>query len=357
MVTLFLFVTILFFLAEALMPQPVVPGEASVWDQYVEYLGRVASGDFIGSGATGPLPWTLLIFVMAVGFAFPVGHWLGKVAGWHSGAAGSAGLTIGAVLMYTVFPPLLVFALIMLVSRLTNDQGIGFLRTLFNEGGLDSGTAWSMLGTIVLVGLGCVLGALLARRAGVAVPRLAWALVLVVVPLLVWAGRGMWESVSDIMVYLAMPIVAVAILVLGEVILVSKSTTAEAANEDFVFTARAKGVPDRAVRDDHVARFALLPMLSKLMVSVPFILVGLMIVEISFAWPKYGVEQPTDLGAFGMRVPGMSSTVFTALEARDTTTVIDGLIIVGLLVLAIRLLLEVTHALLDPRIRVGSRVR
>ena len=83
---------------------------------------------------------------------------------------------------------------------------------------------------------------------------------------------SMWSEVTDILTYLGMPIVAVAVLVAGEVILVSKVTTEEAAKEDFVFTAEAKGVPDREVRDHHVARYGLLPMLNKLMVSVPFIL-------------------------------------------------------------------------------------
>jgi peptide/nickel transport system permease protein len=358
LVTLFLFVTILFFMAEWLIPMREEAGEPSAGEQYVDFLGGLVGGDFLRSAAVGSLPWTLIIFIFAIGLAFPVGHWLGKVAGWRTGEKGSAGLTIGAVLMYTVFPPLLVFVLIMVVSRFTNDQGIGFLRTLYNEGGLIPGVAWSMLVTITLVAIGAGLLALVASRLNKTVPGPVWVVILIGIPLLVWVGRGMADEVTDILVYLGLPIIAVAILVAGDVMLVSKATTAEAAQEDFVFTAEAKGVPDRRIRDHHVARYALLPMLSKLMVSVPFILVGLMIVEISFSWPKYGVEQQgTALGTFGMFVPGMSSTVFTSLENRDPATVVDGLIVVGLVVLAFRLIIEVLHAVLDPRIRIGGRDR
>lgn len=358
LVTLLLFVTIIFFLAEWLMPQREIPGEGSIPAQYVDYLRRLGSGELLDSGALTPLPWTLLILVFAVGIAFPIGHWLGKVAGWRSGATGAPAITMGAVVMYTVFPPLLVFVLIMLVSRFSNDQGIGFLRTIHGDE-LDPGVAWSMLFTIAMVAvlLG-VLGFVAARRA-IAVPKVVWALLLVGLPLLVWLGRGMWGEVKDILLYFGMAIVAVSVIVFGEAVLVTKSTTAEAAGEDFVFTAQAKGAPDRMVRDHHVGRFALLPILSKLMVSVPFILVGLMIIEMSFAWPKFGAALDpgagSGLGDFGMEIPGLSSTLFNSLAARDTETVLDGLIVVGIIVLGLRLFVEVLHALLDPRIRVGSR--
>jgi peptide/nickel transport system permease protein len=159
--------------------------------------------------------------------------------------------------------------------------------------------------------------------------------------------------------YLGLPIIAVAVLVAGEVILVSKVTTEEAAKEDFVFTAEAKGVPDRDVRDHHVARYGLLPMLNKLMVSVPFILVGLMIIELSFGWVKLsGAEgEGAALGTLGYSVPGMSSQIFASLESRDPATVVEGLVVVGVVVLVFRLVIEVLHAALDPRILVPGRER
>lgn len=358
LVSLFLFVTILFFLARWLMPVRVDPDAPSAIDQYTDFLSTLVSSELLRSAALGPLPWTLLIFVFAIGIAFPIGHRLGKIAGWKSGPTESAGLTIGAVLMYTVFPPLLVFALIMLVSRFTNDQGIGFLRTLYSEGRLVPDVAWSMLMTIALVAIAVGAAAWAAARGHRSVPNFVWGLLLMAAPFLVWVRRGMWTEVADILTYLAMPIVAVAILVAGEVILVSKVTTEEAAKEDFVFTAEAKGVPDRQVRDHHVARYGLLPMLSKLMVSVPFILVGLMIIELSFGWGKLsGVAEGSSFGTLGYYVPGMSSTVFASLENRDPATVIQTLVVVGVVVLVIRLVIEMLHAALDPRILTPGRER
>ena len=359
LVTLWLFVTFLFFMARWLMPVREGFWGGSAWDNYTSFLSGLAGADILRSAARGPLPWTLLIFVFAVGIAFPIGHKLGKYAGWKRTPSGSASLTIGAVLMYTIFPPLLVFGLVMLVSRFTNDQGIGFLRTLFNEGRLDSAVAWSMLITIALVTTAVAAAAWTTSRAQRRVPVLVWALLLVAVPFLVWAGRGMLGEVIDILTYLGLPIIAVTILVAGEVILVSKVTTEEAAKEDFVFTAEAKGVPDRQVRDHHVARYGLLPMLNKLVVSVPFILVGLMIVEISFGWGKLSgaTGEGDPFGTFGYRVPGLSSQVFASLENRDPATVMEALVVVGVVVLVIRLLIEVLHAALDPRILTPGRQR
>lgn len=374
LVTLVIFVTLLFFLAEVVIPGDYVTQftlgmnsqqlaelrhelglDQPLLDRYLDYMAGLVRGD-LGRSAGGAsvvdvllavLPWTLLIFVLAVGVAFPIGHWLGKIAGWREHGAGPVAVTIGSVGAYTLFPPLLVFFLVVLVSGLTDNQGIGALRELFNGGAISQDVVWSMIWTVLLVGLALGVAALVLEQYHRRLPRWAWASALVFGPILIWALRGMGGDVLDVLRYLGLPIIAVAILAVGEIVLVSKSTVQEAAHEDFVFTARAKGVPDKEIRDHHVARYALLPTLSKLMVSVPFILVGLMIIEISFAWPKDG--------AFGMTVPGMSSALFTSLENRDTTTVIGGLLAVGVVVLLVRLFLDVLHAALDPRIRIGSR--
>jgi peptide/nickel transport system permease protein len=376
LVTLVVFATLLFFLAEVVIPGDYVTQftlgmnsqqlaelrhqlglDQPLITRYVEYMAGLLHGDLGQSAGGGSvvdalmaiLPWTLLIFIFAVGIAFPIGHWLGKIAGWREHGAGPAVLTLGAVGLFTIFPPLLAFVLVIAVAGLTDNQGIGSLRELFNGGVLNTDVAWSMIWTVAIFGLVLGTAALVLDRSNRHFPRWVWVSAMIVGPLLVWGVLGVWGEVEDLLRYLALPIVAVAILAVGEVVLVTKATIQEASHEDFVFAARAKGLPDKTVRDHHVGRYALVPILSKLMVSIPFILVGLMIIEISFSWPKDG--------AFGFTVPGMSSVLFTSLENRDTTMVVGGLLTVGLVVLVARLGLDVLHAALDPRIRVGSRDR
>jgi ABC-type dipeptide/oligopeptide/nickel transport system permease component len=73
-----------------------------------------------------------------------------------------------------------------------------------------------------------------------------------------------------------------------------------------------------------------------------------MIIEVSFGWPK--------AGTLGLTVPGLSSMLFTSLEQRDVPVVVGGLFAIGLIMLILRLLLDVAHATLDPRIRFGREV-
>jgi peptide/nickel transport system permease protein len=367
-VALVVFATLLFFLTDLLMPGDFVTRfslqmsdaqlaqlreylglDRPLLERYLDYMGGLATGDLglsywgvsVSSLLWALLPWTLLVFIVAMGVAFPVGFWLGKRAAWTSKSG--AGLTIGSVALHTTFPPLLVFLLVFLVARLTSDGGIIGLQELFASGDLTSQAVWRMLGVIAAVGVFVALAAWLAGRIGRSVPAPVWGAALVAGPVLVWIATGTADTAFDVLRYLALPILAVTLLAVGEVVLVSKATTGSAAKEDFVLTARAKGVAEAELRDHHAGRYALLPTLSKLAVSVPFVLAGLMIIEVSFAWPQ--------AGELGLTVPGLSSMLFTSLEQRDIPVVVGGLFAVGLIMLTLRLLLDVAHVALDPRIR------
>ena len=370
LVTLAIFATILFFLTDLLMPGDFVTRftlamndaqmaelreflglDRPVLERYVDYMTGLATGD-LGRSFWGVsvstllwalLPWTLLVFVVAMGFAFPIGFWLGKRAAWRSGATGSAGLTVGSVALNTLFPPLLVFILVVITARLTSGEGIFALHRLFLSGDLNSTTVWGMLGTMAAVAVVVAVAQFILSRFNRSLPLVLWTSALVFGPVLVWLANGTADRAFAVLVYLALPIIAVGLLAVGEVLLVTKATTASAAKEDFILSARAKGVAEDDIRDHHAARFALLPTLSKLAVSVPFVLAGMMIVEVSFGWPK--------AGTLGLTVPGLSSMFFTSLEARDVPVVIGGLFAIGLIMLTLRLLLDFAHAVLDPRIR------
>ncbi|MCH8913744.1 MAG: ABC transporter permease subunit, partial [Planctomycetes bacterium] len=106
-------------------------------------------------------------------------------------------------------------------------------------------------------------------------------------PPLIWLVAGRWDTAVDVLFWLSLPIVVVLLLSVGEVMLITDGAMAGVAQEDYVLTARAKGLSEQQVRDRHAARVALLPALSKLMVSVPFFLSGLMIIELAFAQPRH----------------------------------------------------------------------
>jgi peptide/nickel transport system permease protein len=105
-------------------------------------------------------------------------------------------------------------------------------------------------------------------------------------------------------------------------------------HDDYILVARAKGISDRQVRDRHAARNALLPLLSRFAVSLPYLLTGLVIIERAVGWQ------------------GLGSFLFRAVDAQDMPVVLDTLVVVGVITLVVRLVMEVLTALLDPRIRV-----
>jgi peptide/nickel transport system permease protein len=147
-----------------------------------------------------------------------------------------------------------------------------------------------------------------------------------------------------VLLWMSFAIVAVAILAFGEIVLVIDASMVGAADEDYVRTAKAKGLRDVDVRNRHAARLALLPAMSKFVVSLPFVLSGLVIVEYAFTVPSHYNAS--------LYYPGVSRALFGALEARDFPLVVGGLLVIGVLSVVARLAIDLIHARLDPRLLV-----
>ncbi|HEX6287123.1 MAG TPA: ABC transporter permease subunit, partial [Acidimicrobiia bacterium] len=181
------------------------------------------------------------------------------------------------------------------------------------------------------------------------IPRLVFVVAMVAVPLLIWSQMGITGQVLDVVSAMSLLIVAVVILTFGEVLLVTKASMDDVMMEDYVMVARAKGLPERQVRDHHAARTALLPVLSRFTVAIPYFLTGLVILEVAF-----GGGANLNIGGVTMRFQppvGLGSLLFESLSNQDTPLLIGALLIVGVLTLMIRIVLDVVHAALDPRIR------
>jgi len=106
--------------------------------------------------------------------------------------------------------------------------------------------------------------------------------------------------------------------------------------DDFVRTARAKGLSNAAVMYRHALRNAMLPVITILGVQFASLLGGTVIIESVFSWPGVG----------GLMLDGISN--------RDYAVVQGGLLLLVLLFIVINLLVDLTYALVDPRIRIGD---
>ncbi len=390
LVTLFLFTSLVFFAVNLLVPYDYATNfwlhggtslveavrdqlglDRSLWERYVEQmagflqldLGRSFSGRRVTDLVGEALPVTLLAFALGGVVAYLFGDWIGRMVAWRRRRLLSAAMTTASVGLYTAFPPLLVFVLMYLAIR-----PLGRARAALGLPGdgaeLWAGSITERTVTIVLalaIGVALVVALVIrsqARRRGMTVMSvLALPLSVVGAASAVWAlgisshalevllrvtGVGAAQAANPLGVgsgrlgNLLVAAIALMLIAFGEVAMVVRAGVEDEVAEDYVSTARAKGVPDRSIRDRHVARNAVLPVLSRAMIGVPYLLSGLIIIERE------------------LQLHGLSWVFFEAVSRVDVPLIIGVLVIIGLLVLALRLVLDVLHVSLDPRVRVDG---
>jgi peptide/nickel transport system permease protein len=148
-----------------------------------------------------------------------------------------------------------------------------------------------------------------------------------------WAIFGSWTYNSQVATLILIPVFGFTLLTLGDMLVVSRTSISDVLYEEYINTARAKGLSDRDVRTRHAMRSALLPIASKAVISLPYLLTGLAIIEYSLRWG------------------GIGSTLFGAMGIMDIPLVMGCLIAAGILSLFARIVLDVLVLYLDPRLR------
>ncbi|HOK06939.1 MAG TPA: ABC transporter permease [Syntrophales bacterium] len=141
------------------------------------------------------------------------------------------------------------------------------------------------------------------------------------------------ERVLDVVKHLILPVLLSAFGGLAGLSRYMRSNMLEVIRQDYILTARAKGLPERTVIFKHALRNALLPVITILGLSVPGLIGGSVIFETIFA------------------IPGMGQLFYMAVMSRDYPTVMGILLIGAVLTLLGNLLADLAYALADPRIR------
>jgi peptide/nickel transport system permease protein len=130
--------------------------------------------------------------------------------------------------------------------------------------------------------------------------------------------------------------VTLILLTFGETMLVMRATMLEAMEADFVPTAKAKGLRDSQVRDRHVARVAILPVLARFILHLPLVVIGSFILERIFSWE------------------GMGKVLFDSAKSNDLPVLMTVLSLVGVGILLSHITLDLLNLWLDPRQRVSE---
>jgi peptide/nickel transport system permease protein len=135
---------------------------------------------------------------------------------------------------------------------------------------------------------------------------------------------------------LVLPVVSLALITIASFSRYIRSSGIENLAQDFIRTARAKGLPQRLVVTRHLLRNSLMPIVTLLGLSLPAIVGGALITEQVFNYP------------------GMGLAFFKAAEDQDYAILIGFTIFIGVATVIGNLLADIAYGLLDPRIRVGS---
>jgi peptide/nickel transport system permease protein len=139
--------------------------------------------------------------------------------------------------------------------------------------------------------------------------------------------------VLDRLRHLVLPTVVLATVGMASWVRYSRSSMLEVIRQDYVRTARAKGLADQIVTRKHAVRNALIPIITLIALAIPGILDGAVVTETVFSWP------------------GMGLLLFQAVLGHDHAVAMAVLLFLAVATILANLMADVTYALVDPRIR------
>jgi peptide/nickel transport system permease protein len=146
---------------------------------------------------------------------------------------------------------------------------------------------------------------------------------------------GDLEAFWDVLKHLMLPAIALGSIPLAITARITRAAVLDVQNEDYVRTARAKGLSPRIVDTRHIFRNALLPITTIIGLQTGLLLSGAVLTETVFAFP------------------GMGTWLVEAINQRDFPILQGGILFVSLVFVLVNLLVDISYALINPRIRVS----
>jgi peptide/nickel transport system permease protein len=190
-------------------------------------------------------------------------------------------------------------------------------------------------------------GVMAASQFGIAIPNFWFAILLILVfsVKLQWfsaggfpgwtadEGGGFWTALKS----LILPAVALAVVQAAILARITRSAVLDVLREDFVRTARAKGLSQRAVLWKHVLRNAFVPVLTVMGLQFANLLTGTVVIEQVFS------------------LPGLGRLVFQAIANRDLPVVRNVVMLLAATVVVLNFVVDVLYVVIDPRLRARTR--
>jgi ABC-type dipeptide/oligopeptide/nickel transport system permease component len=305
LITIFVAITINFFLFRVLPGSAVtnlarVPGggqqlkhaltvqfglDKPKWEQYLIYLRELAHGNMgVSFASQQPVSHMLLadlkntVPMVTVGTALSVilGVLTGVLAAWRRGSIADMVSTNTAVFAYAFPTQFIGLVLLILLSR--------YLPT--------NGMTWEYL----------------------------------------FAPEPFWQHLADVGQHMILPALTLVLTAYGSYTLVVRTSVLETLGEDYILTARAKGLPMRRIVWRHAVRNALLPLVTLIALDFGFIVGGALLIEVIYSWPGIGLA------------------MYTAVTQRDYPMLQGGFLILTVSVIVLNFASDLVYFRLDPRI-------
>jgi len=144
---------------------------------------------------------------------------------------------------------------------------------------------------------------------------------------------GDWAAFVDVVKHLLMPAIALGTIPLAIIARITRAATLDVLSEDYVRTARAKGLTTAVIDRRHILKNSLLPVVTVIGLQKGLLLTGAILTETVFAWP------------------GVGTWMLNAINNRDYAVLQGGIVFFAFLVVVVNLLVDVSYAFLNPRIR------
>src|ERR1700682_1557374 len=269
--------------------------------QYVLFVNHILHGDLgrsirsntaVTSELVQRLPATAELTVVAMLFALVVGLPAGILSAWRRGSAFDHASVVGA--LTGVSMP--IFWLGLMLAWLFGVE----LRLLPFSARLDTGARFTPITNLLLV------DAVL---------------------------RGGWPILRHAVRHLLLPALALSTVPMAIVMRMTRGAMIEVLHQDYVRTARAKGLRDRVVVGAHAFRNALLPVVTIVGLQVGTLLSGAILTETIFSWP------------------GIGRWVYESIQMRDYPVVQSMTLVIAVIFVVTNLLVDLSYAWLDPRVR------
>lgn len=142
-----------------------------------------------------------------------------------------------------------------------------------------------------------------------------------------------WEYLWDLGRHLFLPTLTYTIVFLGEYMLIMRSSLVEVLSEDYVLTAKAKGLNHFQILKDHALKNAMLPMVTIIALNLGFTVAGAVQIETVFSWP------------------GLGGAIYEAVNRRDYPMLQASFLLLAISVIAANFIADLLYAWLDPRVQ------